>query len=65
MVGAHLGHNTRLDDSVILANNVLLGGYVEIQNRVFVGGGSVVHFVSSTKRGICSMVRWGQVKGGH
>jgi len=152
MVGAHLGHNTRLDDSVILANNVLLGGYVEIQNRVFVGGGSVVHqftrmgavslmqglsavskdvppfaiatgrnsvsainviglrragfgpalrnevkdafnlfyrsglntsqaeqeaarrswsaevsifwdFVSSTKRGICSMVRWGQVKG--
>jgi UDP-N-acetylglucosamine acyltransferase len=152
MVGAHLGHNTRLGDSVILANNVLLGGYVEIQNRVFVGGGSVVHqftrmgaislmqglsaiskdvppfaiaagrnsvsavnviglrragygpalrkevkdafnlfyqsglnasqaeqeaaqrswsaevsifwdFVSSTKRGICSMVRWGQVKG--
>ncbi len=152
MVGAHLGHNTRLGDSVILANNVLLGGYVEIQNRVFIGGGSVVHqftrmgafslmqglsaiskdvppfaieagrnsvsainviglrragygpalrnevkeafnlfyrtglnasqaeqeaakrawspevtifwdFVSSTKRGICSMVRWGQVKG--
>src|SRR5208282_5445613 len=33
MVGAHMGHNTRLGDSVILANNVLLGGYVEIQDR--------------------------------
>jgi UDP-N-acetylglucosamine acyltransferase len=26
MVGAHLGHNTRVADHVILANNVLLGG---------------------------------------
>ena len=43
MVGAHLGHNVRLGDNVILANNVLLGGYAEIHDRVFVGGGSVVH----------------------
>jgi UDP-N-acetylglucosamine acyltransferase len=43
MVRAHLWHNTRVADHVILANNVLLGGYVEIHDRVFIGGGSVVH----------------------
>src|SRR3984957_13954255 len=43
MVGVHLGHNVRLGDNVILANNVLLGGYAEIHDRVFIGGGSVVH----------------------
>jgi acyl-ACP--UDP-N-acetylglucosamine O-acyltransferase len=55
MVGAHLGHNTRLGDSVILANNVLLGGYVEIQNSVFVGGGSVVH--QFTRMGAVSLMQ--------
>jgi UDP-N-acetylglucosamine acyltransferase len=29
--------------SPTMANNVLLGGYVEINDRVFIGGGSVVH----------------------
>jgi UDP-N-acetylglucosamine acyltransferase len=43
MVGAHLGHNVRVADHVILANNVLLAGYAEIHDRVFIGGGSVVH----------------------
>lgn len=43
MVGAHLGHNTQLGNDVVLANNVLLGGYVEVQDRAFVGGGSLVH----------------------
>jgi UDP-N-acetylglucosamine acyltransferase len=43
MVGAHLGHNARIADRVILSNNVLLGGYAEIHDRVFIGGGSVVH----------------------
>ena len=43
MVGAHLGHNSRVGDQVILANNVLLGGYVEVQDKAFLGGGSVVH----------------------
>jgi UDP-N-acetylglucosamine acyltransferase len=43
MVGTHLGHNTRIWNNVILANNVLLGGYAEIHDRVFIGGGSVVH----------------------
>src|SRR5215470_20072602 len=43
MVGAHLGHNARVADHVILADNVLLAGYTEIHDRVFIGTGSVVH----------------------
>jgi UDP-N-acetylglucosamine acyltransferase len=43
MAGAHVGHNSRLGNHVILANNVLLGGHVTMADRVFVGGGSVFH----------------------
>ena len=43
MGGAHLAHNVRLGDRVILANNALLGGHVIVEDRVFVGGGSVFH----------------------
>ncbi len=55
MVGAHLGHNVRLGNNVILANNVLLGGYSEIHDRVFVGGGSVVH--QFTRMGAVSLMQ--------
>jgi UDP-N-acetylglucosamine acyltransferase len=55
MVGAHLGHNTQIADHVILANNVLLAGYVEIHDRVFVGGGSVVH--QFTRMGALSLLQ--------
>ena len=52
MAGAHLGHNAQVgDDQVILANHVLLGGYVEIGDRVFVGGGSVFHQFVRVGRG--------------
>ncbi len=43
MAGAHLGHNVRLGNHVIIANNVLFGGYVQVEDRVFVGGGCVFH----------------------
>jgi len=57
MVGAHLGHNARIADHVILANNVLLAGYVEIQDRVFIGigGGSVLH--QFTRMGAVSLLQ--------
>jgi UDP-N-acetylglucosamine acyltransferase len=55
MVGAHLGHNTRIGNNVILANNVLLAGYVEIHDRVFIGGGSVVH--QFTRMGTISLLQ--------
>ena len=43
MAGAHLAHNSRLGNHVILANNVLLAGHVTIADQVFVGGGAVFH----------------------
>lgn len=43
MAGAHLGHNVRLGHKVIVANNCLLAGYVEVQDGAFLGGGCVFH----------------------
>ena len=55
MVGAHLGHNARIADHVILANNVLLAGYTEIHDRVFIGAKSVVH--QFTRMGAVSLLQ--------
>ncbi len=43
MAGAHLGHNVRLGDHVIIANNSMLGGHVVVEDRVYIGGGCVFH----------------------
>jgi len=43
MVGCHVAHNCRIGNRVIIVNNVLLGGYVEVEDRAFLGGGAVVH----------------------
>jgi UDP-N-acetylglucosamine acyltransferase len=43
MANAHVGHNCRLGDQVVLANGALLGGYVEVGNSVFISGNCVVH----------------------
>lgn len=43
MAGAHVAHNCRLGSRVILANGVLLGGYVEVGDRAFLSGNVVVH----------------------
>jgi UDP-N-acetylglucosamine acyltransferase len=43
MAGAHVAHNCRVGNGVILANNVLLAGYAEVGDRCFLGGGAVVH----------------------
>ncbi|MES2307733.1 MAG: acyl-ACP--UDP-N-acetylglucosamine O-acyltransferase [Verrucomicrobiota bacterium] len=43
MTGAHLAHNCLVGDRVIIVNNVLLAGYVEVQDGAFLGGGSAVH----------------------
>lgn len=43
MVCAHVAHNCRLGDRVILANNVALAGHVEIDDQAFISGGVVVH----------------------
>ena len=43
MVNSHIAHNCRIGDRVIIANNVALAGYVDIQDQVFISGGVVVH----------------------
>jgi UDP-N-acetylglucosamine acyltransferase len=43
MVGTHLGHNCRIGDGVVIANNCLLAGHVQIDDRAFIGGGSRFH----------------------
>jgi UDP-N-acetylglucosamine acyltransferase len=43
MVGNHLGHNCVLGNGVVMANDCLLAGYVQIDDRAFIGGGSRFH----------------------
>lgn len=43
MAGAHVAHDCRLGDGVILANNVALAGHIQIGDRAFLSGGVVVH----------------------
>ena len=43
MVGTHLGHDCVLGNGVVIANDCLLAGHVQIDDRAFVGGGSRFH----------------------
>jgi UDP-N-acetylglucosamine acyltransferase len=43
MVGAHVAHDCRVGNRVILTNNVLLGGHVQVGERAMIGGGVAVH----------------------
>ncbi len=43
MVGAHVAHNCKLEDEVILANLVTLGGHIHVGFGAFIGGMSVFH----------------------
>ena len=43
MVGAHVGHDCRIGNGVVIANNSLLAGHVRIDDRAFIGGGSRFH----------------------
>jgi UDP-N-acetylglucosamine acyltransferase len=43
MVGNHIGHNCVLGNGVVMANDCLLAGYVRIDDRAFIGGGSRFH----------------------
>jgi UDP-N-acetylglucosamine acyltransferase len=43
MATAHVGHNCKLGDNIVLANGALLGGHVEVGNNVFLSGNCVVH----------------------
>jgi len=43
MAGAHIGHNCVIGKNVIIANNCLLAGYVQVDDGAFLGGGSTFH----------------------
>jgi UDP-N-acetylglucosamine acyltransferase len=43
MTGAHVGHDARIGNRVILVNNVAIAGHVQIGDDVIVGGLSGVH----------------------
>lgn len=43
MIGAHVAHDCRIGDHVILVNNATLGGHVEIGEWAIIGGLSAVH----------------------
>lgn len=43
MVGAHVAHDCRVGDSVILANNATLAGHVEVGDFAILGGLSAIH----------------------
>lgn len=43
MVGAHVAHDCRLGDHVIMANNATLGGHITIGDHVFLSGLCAIH----------------------
>ncbi len=43
MVGAHVAHDCRLGDAVVMANNATLAGHVEVGDYAIIGGLSAVH----------------------
>jgi len=43
MVAAHIAHDCRIGNHVIIVNNVLLGGHIEIGDFAVIGGGAAVH----------------------
>ena len=43
MVYTHIAHDCIVEDEVVLANNVQVGGHVLIQNKAIIGGSCAVH----------------------
>jgi UDP-N-acetylglucosamine acyltransferase len=43
MSAAHVAHDCRVGNRVVMANAVLLGGHVQVGDRAFLGGSAVVH----------------------
>lgn len=43
MAGAHVAHDCRINNHVIMANNALLAGHVTVDDRAFVSGAVAIH----------------------
>ena len=62
MVSSHIAHDCIVEDNVILANNVPLGGHAHIEENVIIGGNSAVQQFTRVGRsamigGMCGVVR--------
>ncbi|MDP3181213.1 MAG: acyl-ACP--UDP-N-acetylglucosamine O-acyltransferase [Desulfobaccales bacterium] len=57
MALSHLAHNTQVGDQVIVVNGALVGGYVELADRVFISGNCVIH--QFCRVGTLAMMRGG------
>lgn len=43
MIGAHIAHDNRIGNNVVMANNVSLAGHIEVGDNVWFGGLAAVH----------------------
>lgn len=43
MAGVHIAHNCLLGSQIIIVNNTLLAGHVQVEDRAFFGGATIVH----------------------
>ena len=50
MTSGHIAHNCKIGNQTVVASCVLLGGYVEIEDQVFLSGGVLVHQFSKIGR---------------
>ena len=62
MVSSHIAHDCMVEDNVILANNVPLGGHAHIESNVIIGGNSAVQQFTRVGKsamigGMCGVVR--------
>ena len=62
MVSSHVAHDCLVEDNVILANNVPLGGHAHIERNVIIGGNSAVQQFTRVGKfamvgGMCGVVR--------
>ena len=54
MAGAHVAHDCRVGDHVVIANNTLLGGHVHVEDQVNLSAGVAIHHFTTVGR--CSFV---------
>ena len=62
MVSSHIAHDCLVEDNVILANNVPLGGHAHIEKNVIIGGNSAVQQFTRVGKfamigGMCGVVK--------
>ncbi len=50
MTSGHIAHDCRIGDNNVICSCALLAGYVELEDRVFVSGGVVIHQYSKIGR---------------